>query len=151
MKLLYWNATTGRGYKRRIRVCSLKFPSMFLDVRNWTIVIRVATSTESTSFPYIRGLNDWIIWSLDCVLKKVSKLLTGCGLLLKLVRAFFCQFHFIHKVLNKNFKCIANLINTWFKWLLRIVCSGSGSTGIGSPCLGPIIFKWINEQNWFFN
>ena len=63
MKLLYWKATTGRGYKRRVRVCSLKFPSIFFEVRNCTIVIRVATSTESTSLPYMRGLNDLLIMS----------------------------------------------------------------------------------------
>ena len=33
MKLLSWNATTGRGYSRSVRVCSAKFPRMFGELK----------------------------------------------------------------------------------------------------------------------
>lgn len=35
-KLLIWNATTGRGYNLRVRVCSIKFASMFWELKKRT-------------------------------------------------------------------------------------------------------------------
>lgn len=60
-KLLIWNATTGRGYSRSVRVCSEKLASTFCELKNRTIATRVAISTESTSFPKIicDGLTLW--------------------------------------------------------------------------------------------
>uniref|UniRef100_A0A182QNJ5 Uncharacterized protein n=1 Tax=Anopheles farauti TaxID=69004 RepID=A0A182QNJ5_9DIPT len=55
-KLLIWKATTGRGYSRRMRVCSVKFASVFCELKNRTMATRVATSTESTSAPKMSGL-----------------------------------------------------------------------------------------------
>jgi hypothetical protein len=35
-KLLIWKATTGLGYSLNVRVCSLKFSSMFGELKNLT-------------------------------------------------------------------------------------------------------------------
>ena len=35
-KLLIWKATTGRGYRRSVRVCSMKLAKMFCELKNRT-------------------------------------------------------------------------------------------------------------------
>lgn len=39
-KLLIWKATTGRGYRRRVRVCSVKLASRFCELKNRTCARR---------------------------------------------------------------------------------------------------------------
>lgn len=48
---LICKATTGRGNKRMVLVCSTKFASILLLLKNLTIATLTAISTESTSFP----------------------------------------------------------------------------------------------------
>ena len=50
-KELIWKATTGRGYNRRVRVCSVKFANTFCELKKRTMATLVAMSTESTSLP----------------------------------------------------------------------------------------------------
>ena len=56
IKLVYWKATTARGCNLNVRVCSLKLPRIFAELKNRIMATLVATSTESTSFPKINGL-----------------------------------------------------------------------------------------------